>query len=82
MPGGNFSSSSSEKLTDSEAEELLQKITAATETWPCHDLESLYASLELTLERSEEDSCSAVEECLGQFKELREVKVHVKKEEN
>ncbi|XP_076665024.1 ATPase family AAA domain-containing protein 2-like [Andrena cerasifolii] len=81
VPGGNLSSSSNEKLTDSEAEELLQKITVATETWPCHDLESLYASLELTLEKSEEDSCAAVEECLGQFKELRKVKVHVKREE-
>lgn len=53
-----------------------------TEAWPCHDLECLYASLELTLERAEEDTCSAVVECLAQFEQLRKIKVHVKKEEH
>ncbi|CAL7944325.1 unnamed protein product [Xylocopa violacea] len=77
----NLSASSNEKLTDSQTEELLCKIVEATEEWPCHELESLFASLELTLEKNEEDLCSTVVQCLEQFKELKKIKVHVKKEE-
>ncbi|XP_043524541.1 uncharacterized protein LOC122536316 [Frieseomelitta varia] len=76
----NLSTSSNEKLNDFEIEELLRKIIEVTETWPCYDLESLFASLEITLERNEEDLCSAVE-CLEQFNKLRRIKVHVKKEQ-
>ncbi|KAK1116948.1 hypothetical protein K0M31_017101 [Melipona bicolor] len=76
----NLSTSSNEKLNDFEIEELLRKIVKVTETWPCYDLESLFASLEITLERNEEDLCSAVE-CLEQFNKLRRIKVHVKKEQ-
>ncbi|XP_076231289.1 ATPase family AAA domain-containing protein 2-like [Calliopsis andreniformis] len=78
----NLSSSSSEKLTDSQTVQLLQKITAMTEAWSCHDLECLYASLELTLEKNEEDTCSSIIECLEQFEQCRKIKVHVKREEN
>ncbi|OAD53983.1 ATPase family AAA domain-containing protein 2 [Eufriesea mexicana] len=77
----NLSTSSSEKLTDFQTEELLQKIVKMTESWLCYDLESLFYSLEMTLERNEEDLCSAVEDCIKQFKQLRRIKVHVKKEE-
>lgn len=77
----NLSASSSEKLSDFQTEELLQKIVKTTESWLCHDLESLYSSLEMTLERNEEDLYSAVEECIKQFKQLRRIKIHVKKEE-
>ncbi|XP_076623197.1 ATPase family AAA domain-containing protein 2-like [Colletes latitarsis] len=79
---GSLSASSTEKLTDPRSEELLQKIIAITEAWPCHDLETLYASLELTLERNGEDTCTAMEECLEHFMEFRRIKVHVKREEN
>ncbi|XP_043584640.1 ATPase family AAA domain-containing protein 2-like [Bombus pyrosoma] len=76
----HLSASSNEKLSEFEIEELLRTIVGATETWPCHELESLFASLELTLEKNEEDLCSAIE-CLERFKEFRRVKVYVKKEQ-
>ncbi|XP_048262525.1 ATPase family AAA domain-containing protein 2 [Bombus terrestris] len=76
----HLSASSNEKLTEFEIEELLRTIVGATETWPCHELESLFASLELTLEKNEEDLCSAIE-CLERFKEFKRVKVYVKKEQ-
>lgn len=76
-----MSVSSKEKLNDSETEDLLQKIVEMTHMWPSRDLESIYASLELTLERTEEDVCSATIDCLEQFKQLRRMKLHVKKEE-
>ena len=76
----NLSASSNEKLNDFEIDELLRKIVEVTETWPCYDLESLFTSLEITLERNEENLRSAVE-CLEQFNKLRRIKVHVKKEQ-
>nr|XP_031843396.1 ATPase family AAA domain-containing protein 2-like [Nomia melanderi] len=79
---GSLSASSNEKLNDSQSEELLQKITTATEAWSCLDLETLYASLELVFEKTEDGLHSAVEECLKQFQELKRTKVHVKKEES
>ncbi|CAK9825445.1 ATPase family AAA domain-containing protein 2 [Anthophora retusa] len=81
ISASNLSVSSSEKLTDSQTEELLRKIVEATDAWPCYDLESLYTSLELTLDKNEENLCTAVEECLEHFKELRKIKVTTKKEE-
>lgn len=77
----SLSASSSEKLTDFQTEQLLRKIVEMTESWLCHDLESLFSFLESTLERDEEDLCLAVEECLAQFNESRKIKVNVKKEE-
>ncbi|XP_012149775.2 ATPase family AAA domain-containing protein 2-like isoform X2 [Megachile rotundata] len=75
----NLSTSSNEKLTDSQTEELLRKIIRMTEGWPCHDLESLFVSLELTLEKNEDDIRTGVEKCLKHFTELRRIKAHVKK---
>ncbi|XP_076181207.1 ATPase family AAA domain-containing protein 2-like [Ptiloglossa arizonensis] len=81
VSAGTLSTSSSEKFTDSQAEELLQKVIEVTEAWSCHELEVLYASLELTLERNGEDLYTAVEECLEQFTEFRKIKMNVKREE-
>nr|XP_033327796.1 ATPase family AAA domain-containing protein 2-like isoform X1 [Megalopta genalis] len=78
----SLSVSSREKLCDPQAEDLLQKIIAVTESWSCHDLEVLYTSLELILEKTEDDVHSAVEECLKQFFELRRIKRCAKKEES
>ncbi|CAK9810965.1 ATPase family AAA domain-containing protein 2 [Anthophora quadrimaculata] len=81
ISASNLSVSSSERLTDSQTEELLRKIVETTDAWPCYELESLYTSLELTLDKNEENLCTAVEECLEHFKELRIIKVNTKKEE-
>ncbi|XP_043784372.1 ATPase family AAA domain-containing protein 2-like [Apis laboriosa] len=80
----NLSTSSNEKLTDFQMEQLLRKIVQVTESWPCHELESLFSFLELTInmEKNEENLCLTIEECLSQFSKLRNVKVHVKKEKN
>lgn len=79
---GSLSASSNEKLNDSQSEELLQKITTATEAWSCLDLETFYASLELVFEKTEDSIHSAVEECLKRFQEFKRTKVHMKKEES
>lgn len=65
-------------------DQLLRKIVQVTESWPCHELESLFSFLELTInmEKNEENLCLTIEECLSQFSKLRNIKMHVKKEKN
>ncbi|KAG7204579.1 hypothetical protein KM043_005000 [Ampulex compressa] len=71
-----------DRLTDLQIQELLDKIVQATEQWSCHQLESLYAALELTLDKNTNDLYTAVDECLKQFQNLRKIKVETKMEPN
>ncbi|XP_066591635.1 ATPase family AAA domain-containing protein 2-like [Prorops nasuta] len=64
--------SNSEKLSAAEVQELLHKIVKATEMWTSHQLESLYASLELTLEKSFVDVFYAMDVCLTRFSNVIE----------
>ncbi|XP_043277364.1 ATPase family AAA domain-containing protein 2-like [Venturia canescens] len=75
------SASSIEKLTEVQIQELLQDIVKSTDHWTSQALESLYASLELTLERTEDDVHLAMTECLQSFCEMEKIHENVTKRE-
>ena len=73
-------SNSSEKLTDPQIQDLLLRTVQLTDNWTSQELESLYASLELVMEKSEDDAYLSMNECLTHFQEGRNPKVYVKEE--
>ena len=72
---------STEKLTDSQIQDLLHRIVQSTEDWTTQHLESLYASLELTLEKTEDDVYTAMNECFEVFHECDKFVEQIKKNE-
>lgn len=58
-----------EKLTEQQIHDLMQRIIQLTDNWPSQELESLYASLALVIENSEDDIYLYVNECLTHFQE-------------
>ncbi|XP_043503457.1 ATPase family AAA domain-containing protein 2-like [Polistes fuscatus] len=67
--------SSTENITDLQLQELLQRIIQSTENWKSNRLENLYGSLELILERKNEDNMSnVIENCFQVLEEMKRKK--------
>lgn len=64
-------SSTSEKLTEAQIQDLLSRTIQLTDNWTSEELESLYSSLELVMENSEDDAYLSMTECLTHFQESR-----------
>ena len=73
--------SSTEKLTDPQIQDLLSRTVQLTDNWNSQELESLYASLELVMENSEDDAYLSMNECLTHFQEIRNAS-HAKEEKS
>lgn len=58
-----------EKLTEEQINNLMQRVIQLTENWTSQELESLYASLALLIENSQDDIYLYVNECLTHFQE-------------
>ena len=73
--------SSAEKLFSSQIEDLIETIVRSTDEWPSHLLESLFSSLELTMENNG-DLAAMVNEYVVRYEELKQVKMRAKQEED
>ncbi|XP_014615607.1 PREDICTED: ATPase family AAA domain-containing protein 2-like [Polistes canadensis] len=72
MSCASFNISSTENITDLQLQELLQRIIQSTENWKSNRLENLYGSLELILERKNEDNTSnVIENCFQVLEEMK-----------
>ncbi|XP_067215451.1 ATPase family AAA domain-containing protein 2-like isoform X3 [Linepithema humile] len=74
-------SSSTEKFFSSQIEDLIEMIVRSTNEWPSHLLESLFSSLELTMEHNG-DLCATVNEYVVRYEELKRVKMRAQQEED
>ncbi|RLU27516.1 hypothetical protein DMN91_001320 [Ooceraea biroi] len=81
MSGASSAPSSTEKLFGSQIEDLIETIVLSTDEWPSQLLESLFSTLELTME-SNGDLCATVNEYVARYKELTEAKMRAKQEED
>lgn len=79
--GVSSAPSSTEKLFSSQIEDLIEMIVRSTNEWPSHLLESLFSSLELTMEYNG-DLCATVNEHVVRYEELKRVKMRAKQEED
>ncbi|KMQ96500.1 atpase family aaa domain-containing protein 2 [Lasius niger] len=73
--------SSAEKLFSSQMEDLVETIVRSTDEWPSHLLESLFFSLEFTIENNG-DLRAMVNEYVVRYEELQQVKMRAKQEED
>ncbi|KAL6257280.1 hypothetical protein P5V15_012208 [Pogonomyrmex californicus] len=80
ISGASSVPSSTEKLFHSQIEDLIETIVKSTDEWPSHLLESLFSSLELTVE-SNGDPCATVNEYVVRYEELKRVKMRAKQED-
>ncbi|TGZ56172.1 ATPase family AAA domain-containing protein 2 [Temnothorax longispinosus] len=78
---GLLAPSSTEKLFSSQIEDLVETIVKSTDEWPSHLLESLFSSLELTMENNG-DLRATVNEYVVRYEELKRVKMRAKQEED
>ncbi|XP_032685396.1 ATPase family AAA domain-containing protein 2-like isoform X3 [Odontomachus brunneus] len=72
MSGGT--SASNEKLFSSQIEDLVETIVRSTDEWQSHLLESLFSSLEFTMENNG-DLCTTVNEYVARHEELKRAKM-------
>ncbi|XP_039313979.1 ATPase family AAA domain-containing protein 2 [Solenopsis invicta] len=79
--GASSAPSSTEKLSNSQIEDLVETIVRSTDEWPSHLLESLFSSLELTMENNG-DLCATVNEYVARYEELKRVKMRAKQEDD
>ncbi|XP_070160940.1 ATPase family AAA domain-containing protein 2-like [Polyergus mexicanus] len=79
--GTSSSRSSAEKLFTSQMEDLVETIVRSTDEWPSHILESLFSSLELTMENNG-DLRAMVNEYVIRYEELKRAKMRAKQEED
>lgn len=82
LPGGSSKVhvNCHEKLTESQIQNLLDQIIDSTEEWTSQQLESLYTSLEVILERSENNTFAEMTECIESF--LNNTKAYCKGDKN
>ncbi|XP_018407514.1 PREDICTED: ATPase family AAA domain-containing protein 2-like isoform X2 [Cyphomyrmex costatus] len=73
--------SSTEKLYSSQIEDLVETIVRSTDEWPSHLLESLFSSLELTMEKNG-DLCTTVNDYVARYEELKRVKMRMKQDDD
>ncbi|GAB1860605.1 ATPase family AAA domain-containing protein 2 [Camponotus japonicus] len=78
--GTSSSRSSAEKFFNSQIEDLIETIVRSTDEWPSHLLESLFSSLELTIENNG-DLRTMVNEYVVRYEELKRVKMRAKQED-
>lgn len=81
MSGTSSSRSSAEKLFNSQMEDLVETIVRSTDEWPSYILESLFSSLELTMENNG-DLHAMVNEYVVRYEELKRAKMRAKQEED
>lgn len=62
-------------------EDLVETIVRSTDEWPSHLLESLFFSLEFTIENNG-DLRAMVNEYVVRYEELQQVKMRAKQEED
>lgn len=62
-------------------EDLVETIVRSTDEWPSHILESLFSSLELTMENNG-DLRAMVNEYVVRYEELKRAKMRAKQEED
>lgn len=67
---GDARVNSIEGLTELQRQELLDRTVEYTEGRSCHQLETLYASLERALDNSEGDIFTAITDCLESFRKI------------
>ncbi|XP_071565980.1 ATPase family AAA domain-containing protein 2-like [Temnothorax nylanderi] len=79
--GASSAPSSTEKLFSSQIEDLVETIVKSTDEWPSNLLESLFSSLELTMENNG-DLRATVNEYVVRYEELKRVKMRAKQEED
>lgn len=63
-----------EKLFSSQIEDLVETIVRSTDEWQSHLLESLFSSLEFTMENNG-DLCATVNEYVVRHEELKRAKM-------
>lgn len=79
--GASSAASSTEKLIGAQIEDLIETIVRSTDEWPSHLLESLFSSLEFTMENNG-DLYATVKEYMARYEELKRVKIREKEEED
>lgn len=72
---------SAEKFFSSQIEDLIETIVRSTDEWPSHLLESLFSSLEVTIENNG-DLRAMVNEYVVRYEELKRIKMRAKQEED
>lgn len=70
-----------EKFLSSQIEELLETIVQSTDKWPSYLLESLFSSLEFTIENNG-DICTTLNEYTVRYEERKQATLRAKEEEN
>ncbi|XP_015117968.1 ATPase family AAA domain-containing protein 2 [Diachasma alloeum] len=68
---GDSRLNSIEDLTELQVQDLLDRTVEYTDGWTCHQLETLYASLERVLENSQGDTFTSVADCLESFRKIQ-----------
>ncbi|XP_063982301.1 ATPase family AAA domain-containing protein 2-like [Diachasmimorpha longicaudata] len=68
-PSGDSRLTSIESLTEAQVQDLLDRAVNYTDGWTCHQLETLYASLERVLGNSHGDPFISVADCLERFRQ-------------
>ncbi|XP_025158020.1 ATPase family AAA domain-containing protein 2 [Harpegnathos saltator] len=74
-------SASNEKLFSSQIEDLVETIVRSTDEWQSHLLESLFSSLEFTMENNG-DLCATVNEYVARHEELKRAKMRAAQDED
>lgn len=58
---------STDRLSETQMQDLLRRLVRLTEGWPCQQLESLHASLDWILDSHEADTYGPLNDCISQF---------------